>query len=219
MKFAAIRYQRFTVTAKPFLLGATAALIVAFWLFRAAAFAFSFWLVVAATAFFVFTAATAASTTLVNVAVCDLFFSRRANFLDRHVEVEVLARERVVTIDSDIVVFDFNHTNRDRALIGVGLELHPGLKIFDALKTLLRHDLLQCWIDLAIAIFWIDAHFCSLTNELTCEGSLEAWNDVTMTVKIDHWLSRLGLINHSSFIIFKGVVHCDYCAICDLHNL
>jgi hypothetical protein len=32
-------------------------------------------------------------------------------------------------------------------------------------------------------------------------------------------LSRLGLINHSSFIIFKGVVDCDYCAICDLHNL
>ena len=212
-------YERFTITARPFLLRATAALLSSFWLFGAAAFAFSFWLVVAATAFFVFTAAAAASTTLVNVAVRDLFFSRCANFLDRHVEVEVLARERVVAIDGDIVVFDFNHTNRDRALVSVSLKLHAGLKVFNTLKTLLGHNLLQCWIDLAIAIFWIDAHFCSLANELTCKGSLEAWNDVTMTVEIDHWLSRLGLINQSSFVIFKGVVHCDYCAVCDLHNL
>lgn len=151
--------------------------------------------------------------------MCDLFLSRRANLLDRHVEVEVLACERVVAVDSDIVVVDFNDTNRDRALVSVGLKLHARLKVFDALKTILRHDLLQCWIYLAIAIFWIDAHFCSLANEFTCEGSLEAWNDVTMTVEIDHWLPRLGLINQSSFVIFKGVVHCDYCAVCDLHNL
>lgn len=201
------------------LLRATAALIVTFWFFGAAAFAFSFWLVVAATAFFGFTATTAATATLVNVAMRYLLFSRRANFLDRHVEVEVLARERVIAVDSDIVVFDFNHTNRDRALVSVGLKLHACLKVFNTLKTLLGHDLLQCWIDLAIAIFWIDAHFCSLANELTCEGSLEAWNNVTMTVEIDHWLSRLRLINQISFIIFKGVVHCDYCTVCDLHNL
>jgi hypothetical protein len=200
------------------LLVATVGLLVGFWLV-VAAFAFSFWLVIAATAFFAFIATATAAATLLNLAVCDLFFSRRANFLDRHVEVEVFARERVVTIDSDIVVFDFNHTNRDRAFISVGLKLHACLKVFDALKTLLRHDLLQCRIYFAVAVFWIDAHCCSLTNELTYKGGLEAWNNVTMTVKIDHWLSRLGLVNQSSFVIFKSVVHCDYCAICYLHNL
>lgn len=88
----------------------------------------------------------------------------------------------MITIDCYIVVFDFNHTNRDRTLIGVSLKLHTSLEVFDALKTLLRNDLLQCWIYLAIAIFWIDAHFSSLSSELTQKGSLEAWNDVTMTV-------------------------------------
>ncbi len=154
-----------------------------------------------------------------DVAVCDLFFSCRANFLDRHVEVEVLARERVVAVDCDIVVFDFNNTNRDRALVCVSLKLHAGLKIFDTLKTILRHDLLQCWIYFAITICWIDAHFCSFASGLTRKRSFEAWNDVTMTVEIDHWLSWLGLINQGSFVVFKSVVHCDYCAVCDLHNL
>lgn len=188
------------------------------WLFGAAAFAFALWLVVAATAFFI-TAATAASAALVNVAVCDLFFSRRADLLDRHVEVEVLARERVVAVDCDIVAFDLNNTNRDRALVCVCLKLHASLKIFNTLETILRHDLLQRRIYLAVAIGWIDAHFCSFASEFTREGSFEAWNDVTMTVEIDHWLSRLRLINQSSVVVFKSVVHCDYCAVCDLHNL
>lgn len=197
---------------------AAAALFFSLWLFGTAAFAFSFWLVVAAAAFFAF-ATTAATAALMDVPVSDLFFSRYANFLNRHVEVEVLACERVVAVDCDIVVLDLYDTNRDRALVCVGLKLHADLEVFDALEAIAWHDLLQCWIWLAVAICRIDAHFCSVACDLTSESRFKAWNDVTMTVKIHEWLTGLRLINQSAFVVFKSVVHSDYCAVCDLHIL
>lgn len=191
------------------------------WLFGAAATAFfgSTGFGAAATAFaLAFTAATATAA-LVDVAVGDFFFSRRANFLDRHVEVQVLARERVVAVDSDFVAFDFDDADRDRPLIGARLKLHAGLEIFHALETVLGHDLLKRGIWLAVAVGWSDAHVGAVTGFFTDESGFEAWNNVTMSVEIRQWLPWLGLIDQSSFVIFKSVVHGDYCAFCDLHNL
>lgn len=176
------------------------------------------WLIVAATTFFVASSA-AATAALMNVPVRNFFFSGCAHFLNGHVEVEVLACEWVVAIHCHVFPLDLYDTNGNRSLIRVGLKLHADLKIFDALETILRHHLLKCWIWLAVAVCWIDAHFCTVACSLTCEGSFEAWDDVAMTMKIDQWLSRLRLINQSSFVVFKSVVHGDYCAVCDLHIL
>lgn len=171
---------------------AAAATALLFFLIFAAAFATGrlFFAVVAAFATFV-TATAAATATLVDVAVSHFFFGRRTHFLYGAIEIQVLPSKWVVTVYSDIVFLDFDHADRDRALIGASLKLHADFERFDTLKTIAWHDLLKRWIRRAIAIFWSDTHFDSVASGLTCEGCFEARDDVFMTVKISQRLSRL----------------------------
>ena len=68
-------------------------------------------LVLAALAAFAVAATAAATAALVNVTVSNLFFSRGTHFLHGDVEVEVLARERVVPVDCNIVFFALDDTH------------------------------------------------------------------------------------------------------------
>ena len=169
--------------------------------FVVAATAFSLRFVVAAAAFFA-TSAAAATAALVDVAMLNLFFRRSTNFLNRDVEVQMLARERVVTVNCDFVAFNFNNAHGNGTLVGVRLKLHASLKVFDALKAILGHDLFECRIGLAVTIRWIDAHFSTVASLLAYKRSFEARNDVAMTMKIDQRLPGLGLINQCAFVVF-----------------
>ena len=53
------------------------------------------------------------------MAMSNLLFGRRTNFLHSDIEVEVLTRKRVVTINGDVIVINFDHADRDRPLICV----------------------------------------------------------------------------------------------------
>ncbi len=182
---------------------AAAAFTFALGLFRAAATVFSLRLITftATAAFFTF-ATTTATAALVDVAVSNLFFSRGTHLLDCDVEVQMLACQRVVAVDGDFVTFNFNHADGYRTLVGIRLKLHAGLKVFDTLEAILGHDLFKRRVWLAVAISRIDANFGGLASLLTYQSCFEAWNDVTMTVKINQWLSRLRLINQSSLVVF-----------------
>ena len=149
----------------------------------------------------------------------NLFFRRGTNFLNRDVEVQMLTRERVVTVNCDFVTFNFNNAHGYGTLIRVRLKLHASLEVFDALKAILRYDLFECRIRLAVTIRRIDAHFGTVASLLAYKRSFEARDDVAMTMKIDQRLPWLGLINQCAFVVFKSVVHSDYCTFCDLHNL
>jgi hypothetical protein len=177
----------------------------------------AFLIVVAA--FAVATFAAAATAALVNMAMCDLILSRRANFLHSNIEVEVLARERMVTIYSDVFVVDFNHTNRYWTLISASLKLHADFERLNALKAVARHDLFQCRIRRTVAVFRGDTHFNFIASGFTDESGFETGDDVFVPVEIGQWLTRLRLIEYCSFVVFKRVVHSDDCSFCDLHNV
>lgn len=185
----------------------------------AAAAAFTFALVFAiVAAAFTLASASAAAAALVDVAMGNLIFGRGAHILYGHVEIEVLTSKRVITVDGDIVFFDFDHANRDGALIGAGLKLHANFELFDALKAVAGHHLLKSRIQFAVAFFRSDANLNRFANRLAQEGRFETWNDVIMAVKIAEWLSWLRLIDDCSIVVFKRVVHGDDCSFCNLHD-
>ena len=90
----------------------------------------------------------------------------------------------MITVYSDIIIFNFDNSDRDRSLFGAGLKLHANFKAFNTLKTIARDDLLKRRIRLAIAIFWSDAHFDSVSFFFACEGRFQAWDDVLVAVQI-----------------------------------
>jgi len=98
-------------------------------LVRTAAIAFfTFFIVVAAGTAFAATPAAAATAALMDVTVGDLFLCRSAHFLHRDIEVEMLTRERMIPVNGNIIFLHFDDADRDRALIGAGLELHANFK-------------------------------------------------------------------------------------------
>ena len=72
----------------------------------------------------------------------DFFFSACTHLLNRHAEVQVLPRKWVIAVYGDIVVLYLGNTDRNRPLIGIRLELHTDLEVFNSLKTIARNHLL-----------------------------------------------------------------------------
>lgn len=64
-----------------------------------------------------------------------LFIGRITSFNDFNIEVKRLASQRMIRIDGDSLVANFNHTNNLRAARCLGLELHAWLNGINAFKS------------------------------------------------------------------------------------
>lgn|SRR5690554_987178 len=89
-----------------------------------------------------------------HVAVLDLFFAGLADGGNFDIEVEILARQWMITIHSDGIVVDLGDGNHKGAALSLSLELHAWLYAFDTLKGITRHFLNQLGLNFAIALFW-----------------------------------------------------------------
>lgn len=147
----------------------------------------------AAASGFVLTAlsTSAAAFGLVDVTVGNLLFSRSADILNGYIEIQVLARQRVIAIYGDLLVPDLNNPYRYRALLSAGLKLHTDFDIFDALKAFFRDDLLQCRVFLAVALFRAHANLDLITRGLPREFIFQTRNDILMPVQVSKRLPGL----------------------------
>jgi hypothetical protein len=71
----------------------------------------------------------------------------------------VLARKRVVPVDGDVIIINFDDANRYRTLFCTSLKLHTHFERFYSLKTVTGYYLFERRVGLAVAILRSDAHF------------------------------------------------------------
>ena len=159
----------------------------------------------------------AASAGCMDMAVCQLIFSRRANFCYFHCKVQVLAREGVVAVDSYYVAFNLGHAHSNWPVVSTGVELHAYLQVFYALKAIAGYLLLQCGVDIAIAIGRRDANCDIVPCLLALEGTFQARNDVAVPVEVSQRVARLGLIDDCATVFGECVIDRDDGSCFNLH--
>ncbi len=86
-----------------------------------------------------------------NMTVSQFFFSRFTNRNNFYVKFQILARQHVVTINHNVIVFHFGNLYRYRAR-SVSAETHPYLQFINAHKDVFRHTLHQIFVILAVSV-------------------------------------------------------------------
>ncbi len=100
----------------------------------------------------------------VHVTVLQLFWRGFANRHNFNVEVQVLTGQHVVTINHNMIVFDFGNFYRHRALIGFRHEAHANLQLIHTHEDIFRYALHQVVIILAVSFVSRDMHIKLIAN-------------------------------------------------------
>lgn len=147
------------------------------------------------------------STDAVDVAMAEFFGGRSANINDFNVEVQSLAGEGMVSIDSDFGLGDFDDSNDFNAVICLRLELHADFEIFHAGELSAGHRLDHLRIFFTVTVFRTDSGFEFITLLFADELTLETRNDVAETDDKSEWLMANRRIDDIAFVVFNSVVH------------
>lgn len=138
------------------------------------------------------------------------FFSRRiANFSDLDVEVEILAREWVVTVDGDVRVSDAgNDDDLNLTMARVSVELIADLNVFFRdLRARNLNDRFRIVFAVCISCFYRNRLLIAFFEAV--EGALEARNDLTDAFEVAQRLIVMGRLENRSFGILQSVVEAN----------
>jgi hypothetical protein len=146
----------------------------------------------------------------VHVTVVDLLLRSGTNVCELDVEVEGLARKRVICIEGDVGVGELYDARWNLIALRRNKLNHEsngdiGWKVTLCTREGDNHLL----VSLAVSLRWSDLDLERGTRCLTYEGVLKTWNDLRVAVEIDEWVRPLRGIEHLTTLIGKGVVKCD----------
>src|SRR5690606_15876573 len=147
-----------------------------------------------------------------------LFVGGFAHVGDAHVEVQGLARQRVVAVDADLAVADRDHGHQHRALAAVGLELHARLDAVDALERLARHVLHQAFDALAIGLGRRHVDGQRLAGATAFQRLLQAGDDVAAAVEIAERMVFRRTVQDLACVVGEDVVERGHAGGGDLHG-
>lgn len=152
------------------------------------------------------------------MAMRELIFRRGAHAFDRHVEIELLTRERMVAVDRDHVAGDVRDGDRARALIRLGLELHADVDIANALEGTTRNLLHERLVVLAVPFRGreLDAH--RIARRFAFERALEARDQVAVAMQIRERFAACGTVDRLALIVGERVVDENDCVLRNLHG-
>src|SRR6185295_563715 len=120
----------------------------------------------------------------VDVAVRQFFLGRGPHFGDLDLEIQVLARERVVTVDRDHVAGDLRDSHGAHAVRRLSVQLHAHTDVADALERPARHALDQRLVVLAVGVGRGNLHAQLVARGFACELALQAGDQVAVAVQV-----------------------------------
>lgn len=139
----------------------------------------------------------------VNVAVSQLFFSGFADSNHFNVELEVLASQHVVTINHNVVIFNFSDFYWNRALVGFRQEAHANLQFVNAHEHVFRNALHQVVIVLTVSVVRAYSNVKFVANFVTVQRVFQTGNQGTVTVQVVQRRTHRRLINqHTVFCTY-----------------
>jgi hypothetical protein len=153
----------------------------------------------------------------VDVAVLEFLFRRLADVHDRDVEVERDTGQRVIRIQGDLVSLDVGDPHDQRAVLGLGLELHSDLELFHG-QLLPIHDLDHRVTPFAVTHRRQEAHLERVAGDPALQFGLEARNDVARTVQVGHRIPAARAVDDVLVVVRERVVDGRDAVSFDLHG-
>jgi hypothetical protein len=152
------------------------------------------------------------------MAVLELFRSRFADRLHRHIEVERLSSERMVQVDHHRVAANFPDRNGELlAVLALPDELHPGFRDRPFGERGTRHFLNAAGIMLAVTFFRGDHDLLGVVGRKAFQRVFETWNNVAFAMEVAERRTRLTLIHDFAVAQVKLVIEVHDAALAYLH--
>ncbi len=164
----------------------------------------------AAATFFAVAMTTTAATTAgaVNVAVGKLLLSRVALGYQLYREDEILARERMIRVQSHLIAIDLHHANDRRMTVLTGLKIVADLYLVHRkLRNVDRIDL--GFIAKTITLFRADDHVLALACVHLNQALFETFDDLANAREELERTPFRGLIQDLAGLVTQGVVEAD----------
>lgn len=159
------------------------------------------------------------STGTVNMSVADLVRCSGSHILDSDVEVQRLARKRVVGVDGYFVSFNLGDRDIHIVLVAFNGEFHADFQFLDA-GELLFGDLGDfLFIPLAVAISGRDGDFYRVACIFALERVFKSGNDIAGAVQICKRLLAFRAIDDMAVVVCECVVYGDNRVLCDFHEI
>ena len=153
----------------------------------------------------------------VHVAVREFFLGGSPHGGHFDLEVEVLARERMVTIERYHVARKLRDRDGTRTVRGLSLQVHPHPHVADTLERAARHALHELRVVLAVTFGRSDRDLQPIADGATRQLTLESRDQLPVTVQIGEGLVGDGAIDHLSRIVPEDVVDADDLVLTDAH--
>jgi hypothetical protein len=171
----------------------------------------------AATAFVVVIVVMAVST--VNVAMSQFFFGRFTQRNDFNVEFQVLASQHVVTVNDNVIVFDFGDFNRNRTLVSFSQETHANLQLVNAHEDVFRYALHQIFIILTVSVVCADFDVKLIACFVTFQRIFQARDQGTVTMQVVERRTNRRLINQHTVFCTYLIGQADHQVFCYFHDI
>lgn len=120
-----------------------------------------------------------------HVAVLDLFGRRFADIGDIHVEMQYLARQRVVGVNGNVfVVYRFYNHQLYLAASTLCLKLHANFDLLNALESIAGNRLNQLGVQFAVGFSRLNSHFQRIARRFAFQLALQSGDNATVTVQV-----------------------------------
>ena len=152
----------------------------------------------------------------VGMAVGHLVDRRGTDADDFDLEVQRLARKRMLGVDDDFVALDGDDPDRGVLVVGAfGHEGHAGLDFHFGRESLTRDRVRLCVFAFSVAILGSDDDFVLVADGFTRERLLETGHDVVSAVEVRHGLVGGRSVEHFAVVGAERVLHDDDLAVGD----
>ncbi len=140
--------------------------------------------------------AAATSTFDMRVSMLEFFNGGEANLAHIHIKIQVLIGQRVIAIDGDFIVLNFDNTHGDHStFLCAGVELHACLHLsIHPLEAILGYHLHHLGTTDPVALFGRDSHLHVVTIFATLQCLFETGDDVAVALHVHKGACAVGLI-------------------------
>lgn len=155
------------------------------------------------------------------VSMFEFFNGGKANLAHIHIKVEVLIRQRMIAVDGDFIVFDFDNTHSDHsAFLCASVELHACLHLsIHALEAIHRDHLHHFWTTDTVTLFGCDPDLHVVPAFATLQCLFEAGDDIAIALHVHKGTSAVRLIYKVSCIVREDIVNGNHGAFTDIHSI
>jgi hypothetical protein len=155
----------------------------------------------------------------VNVAMSQFFFGCFTQRNDFNMEFQVLASQHVVTVDNDMVVFNFGDFNRNRTLICFSQETHANLQLFNAHEDVFRYALYQVFIILTVSVVRANFNVKLIAYFVIFQRFFQARDQGTVTMQVVERRTYRRLINQYTVFCTYLIGQANHQVFCYFHDI